>query len=72
MTVRETYPDPSFSRSTIVRLPQEDIEQIAALMRELRDITLSRRTFAATTRFLRHYAGETNSPTLVSDDDSNR
>jgi hypothetical protein len=72
MTVRETYADPRVSRPTIVQLPVEDIEQIATLMRELRDTTLSRRTFAAATLFLRRYAGETDSPTLVCDDPSNR
>lgn len=53
--------------NSAIRIDAEDIARIAAMMRELRDLTLSRRTFADATRFLRQFAGERDSPCLVGD-----
>jgi hypothetical protein len=47
------------------RFEAHDVARIAAMMRELRDLTQSRRTFVEATRFLQQYAGERDSPSLA-------
>ncbi len=49
-------------------LTAEEIRELSELMRELRNITLSRRTFKATCDFLARFAGETAGPALVAPD----
>ena len=46
-------------------LDAHDIAVLACLLRELRDTTQSRRTFAEATRFLQRLARERDSPLLV-------
>lgn len=46
-------------------LDAHDIAVLACLLREVRDTTSSRRTFAEATRFLQRLAGERGSPLLV-------
>lgn len=46
-----------------------DIAVLTCLLRELRDMTLSRRSFTESTRFLRRLARERESPRLVHDPD---
>ena len=46
-------------------LTAEEIREMIGLMHELRNVTLSRNTFKATTTFLARFAGEAESPSLV-------
>jgi hypothetical protein len=50
-----------------LHLEPEEIVVLACLMHELRDLTLSRRTFTATTRFLQRIANENGSSPPVHD-----
>jgi hypothetical protein len=49
-------------------LTAEEIREVSELMYELRNVTLSRRTFKAASAFLARFAGETASPGLVPTD----
>ncbi len=49
-------------------LDARDIATLSGLMRELRDLTQSRRTFTATSDFLRRLGAESESPRLVRED----
>lgn len=62
-------PSQPFGRTSIM-LDKSEVQQLATLMRELRELTPSRRTFAATTAFLRRFAGELNGPTQVAEESS--
>ena len=53
------------SASSATHLNADEIARLAAMMRELRDLTQSRRTFADATRFLQQYGDERISPFLV-------
>jgi hypothetical protein len=49
-------------------LSAADVETMAKLMRELREITLSRKTYAAATDFLRRFGSDVGASTLVEPD----
>ena len=48
-------------------LSADEVGTLAALMRELRDVTQSRRTFAAASELLQRLTTETYQPNLVHD-----
>lgn len=60
-------PWPPDAVNSATHLNADEIARLAAMMRELRDLTQSRRTFADATQFLQQYAGERESPSLVDD-----
>ena len=65
--MRDTEPhlaDDDASAATVL-LTAGEIVVLASLMREHRETTLSRYTFSATSQFLRRFAGEERSPSLV-------
>lgn len=65
MYEHEMEPRPAASNpSSGVMLDARDIETLSSLMRELRDLTLSRRSFIAASELLRRF-GETDGPRLV-------
>jgi hypothetical protein len=49
-------------------LSAADVETMAKLMMELREITLSRRTYAAATDFLRRFGTDVSASALVESD----
>ena len=49
-------------------LDAQDVAMLSALMRELRDLTPSRRSFRAASALLRRLGAETESPRLVAAD----
>ncbi len=51
-------------RSSSVVLDARDVETLSSLMRELRELTLSHRSFTAASEMLRRF-GETDGPRLV-------
>jgi hypothetical protein len=65
MKYDDRYGAPEEAERRNVLLTAEETATIAELMRELRDVTLSRRSFLAASDFLRRFAGETESPMLV-------
>ena len=65
----EMDPRPAASpQSPTVMLDAREIETLSVLMRELRDLTMSRRSFTAASDLLRRLGAETESPRLVAVD----
>lgn len=48
-----------------IHLDAKEVDEVADLLRELRELTLSRGSFRACCDFLARYAGETDAPSLV-------
>lgn len=65
MQYSDKHSAPQEAERRSVLLTAEELAAIAELMRELRDVTLSRRSFLAASDFLRRFAGETQGPVLV-------
>lgn len=62
----------SASSGNVVRLTAREIETLSSLMRELRELTQSRRSFAAASDFLRRLGAEAEGPRLIPADTRDR
>lgn len=66
------YPDrydrPATTPQSGAYMTADEIRDIVGLMEELRNLTLSRGTFKATSAFLARFGGEVDAPSLVSGD----
>lgn len=66
------YPDrydrPASTPQSGAYMTADEIREMIELMSELRNLTLSRTTFKATSMFLARFAGETTPSTLVPED----
>jgi hypothetical protein len=68
MHYHDSYKAPREAEPRKVLLTADETASIAELMRELRDTTLSRRTFLAASDFIKRFTGSTDGSMLVPGD----